>query len=125
MHRLRSGRWPRVFLVTATPRGLSGLLLGLGVLTVWLLGPAHAADLRWIDEVKLGTLAHDIRFLGTHVGPGADINAEVLFPSPVFFRVNGAPRPHLGLAVNTARATNYGTGCEFSVAQQRVALAPV
>jgi hypothetical protein len=49
-------------------------------------GPAHA-DSGWIDEVKLGVLAHDIRFLGNHVEPGADINVEVLFPSPALLRV--------------------------------------
>jgi lipid A 3-O-deacylase len=69
-------------------------------------GPAHA-DSGWIDEVKLGVLAHDIRFLGNHVEPGADINVEVLFPSPALLRVLWAPRPHLGLALNTAGATDY------------------
>jgi len=60
-----------------------------------------------MDEVKLGVLAHDIRFLGNHVEPGADINVEVLFPSPALLRVLWAPRPHLGLSLNTAGATDY------------------
>jgi lipid A 3-O-deacylase len=84
------------------------LLIGLYTLATGLAGPAHAADTGWIDEVKLGVLAHDIRFLGNHVEPGADINVEVLFPSPAFLRLLWAPRPHLGLSINTAGATDYG-----------------
>jgi lipid A 3-O-deacylase len=83
------------------------LLVGLCTLATGLAGPAQA-DPGWIDEVKLGVLAHDIRFLGNHVEPGADINVEVLFPSPAFLRVLWAPRPHLGLSINTAGATDYG-----------------
>lgn len=84
------------------------LTVGLCTLATGLAGPAHAADLVWIDEVKLGVLAHDIRFLGNHVEPGADLNVEVLFPSPALLRVLWAPRPHLGLSLNTAGATDYG-----------------
>jgi len=83
------------------------LLVGLWTLATGLAGPAHA-DSGWMDEVKLGVLAHDIRFLGNHVEPGADINVEVLFPSPAFLRVLWAPHPHLGLSINTAGATDYG-----------------
>jgi lipid A 3-O-deacylase len=75
-------------------------LLVLGV------GAAQAVP-SWIDEVKLGVLAHDIHFLGNHVEPGADLNVEVLFPSPALLRVLGAPRPHLGFSLNTAGATDY------------------
>jgi lipid A 3-O-deacylase len=82
------------------------LLVGLCALATGLAGPAHA-DPGWIDEVKLGVLAHDIRFLGNHVEPGADINLEVLFPSPAFLRLLWAPRPHLGVSLNTAGATDY------------------
>jgi lipid A 3-O-deacylase len=91
--------------------------LGRGVTFRWLVmvcmtlsvlgaGSAQAAP-SWIDEVKLGVLAHDIRFLSDHVEPGADLNVEILFPSPAVLRVLGAPRPHLGLSLNTAGATDY------------------
>ena len=55
-------------------------------------------------------LAHDIRVfgLGRPGETGADLNLEVLFPSPAFFRMLGAPRPHLGVSINTAGQTNYG-----------------
>jgi lipid A 3-O-deacylase len=97
------------------PRALGAL--GRGVSLCWLAvvlvalpvmwaGPAHA-DPGWMDEVKLGVLVHAIRFLANHVEPGADINVEVLFPSPAFLRVLWAPRPHLGLSLNTAGATDY------------------
>jgi lipid A 3-O-deacylase len=83
------------------------LLVGMCIIAIGLAGLAHA-DPGWIDEVKLGVLAHDIRFLGNHVEPGADINVEVLFPSPAFLRVLWAPRPHLGLSINMVGATDYG-----------------
>jgi lipid A 3-O-deacylase len=41
------------------------------------------------------------------VEPGADINGELLFTSPAFLRAIGSPRPHVGVAVNTAGATSY------------------
>ena len=77
---------------------------------VCLANLVHAADTPWIDEVKLGVLAHDIRLfgLGRPGETGADVNVEVLFPSPAFFRVLGSPRPHLGGSLNTAGQTNYG-----------------
>jgi lipid A 3-O-deacylase len=88
------------------------LTLVLCALVAGLADPAPAADLQWIDEAKLGLLAHDVRLLGLgHPGEtGADVNVELLFPSPGFLRVLGAPRPHLGGTINTAGKTNdvYG-----------------
>ncbi len=69
-------------------------------------GPAIAQS-RWIDEAKLGVLYHDIGFGDHHVEPGADVNGELLFASPDFLRVIWAPRPHLGVSVNSAGATSY------------------
>jgi hypothetical protein len=69
---------------------------------------AHADAQGWIDEGKFGVLAHDIRFLGNHVEPGADVNLELVFASPAFLRGIGAPRLHLGIAANTAGKTDYG-----------------
>ena len=84
-------------------------------LVVWLAYPAHAAGPPWIDEGKLGVLAHDVRFLGNHVEPGADVNVEVLFPAPAFLKFLWSPRPHLGFSVNTAGATDYAyTGLTWS-----------
>jgi lipid A 3-O-deacylase len=82
----------------------------LVALVGWRAGPARADDIGWIEEGKLGVLAHDIRVfgLGRPGEPGADVNLEILFASPTFLRVLGAPRLHLGLSVNTAGATDYG-----------------
>jgi lipid A 3-O-deacylase len=90
-----------------------GLVRRTVVLVACVVGLAnlvHAADIPWVDEVKLGVLAHDIRLfgLGRPGETGADVNVEVLFPSPAFFRVLGSPRPHLGGSLNTAGQTNYG-----------------
>ena len=99
-------RRPRALEARGRGVALCWLACVLVALTDMQAGPAHA-DSGWIDEVKLGVLAHDIRFLGNHVEPGAAINVEVLFPSPALLRVLWAPRPHLGLALNTAGATDY------------------
>ena len=86
------------------------LLFLLWLLGPWCVGSLEALDLRWVDEAKLGVLAHDnaLGGLGHHVEPGTDLNMEVLLPSPVFLRGVWAPRPHLGFSANTAGATDYG-----------------
>jgi lipid A 3-O-deacylase len=61
-----------------------------------------------VDEFKFGVLAHDIGLFDRHVESGADINFEMLFTPPEFFRVIGSPRPHLGGSLNTAGNTNAG-----------------
>jgi lipid A 3-O-deacylase len=60
-----------------------------------------------VDELKIGVLAHDIGFLGDSVEGGADIVGEVLFKSPDFLRVIGAPRPTIGGSINTNGKTDY------------------
>ena len=101
-----AGRRPRA--LEARGRGVTCRWLAMVcmALTGLWAGPVHA-DPGWIDQVTLGVLAHDIHFLGNHVEPGADLNVEVLFPSPALLRILGAPRPHLGLSLNTAGATDY------------------
>jgi lipid A 3-O-deacylase len=65
-----------------------------------LPGAALARD-KIVDEVKVGVLAHDIGLFDRHAESGADFNGEILFVSPGFLSVIGAPRPHLGLEVNS------------------------
>jgi lipid A 3-O-deacylase len=60
-----------------------------------------AQDKGIVDELKLGVLAHDITLGGRSIESGADLNGEVLFNGPSFLDYIGAPRPHLGLAINT------------------------
>jgi lipid A 3-O-deacylase len=64
------------------------------------LGQA-AAQSRIVDEAKVGVMAHDITLGGRHLENGADVNGEILFVSPSFLDIVGAPRPHLGGWVNT------------------------
>src|SRR5262245_3929315 len=70
-----------------------------------LVTPALAGGI--VDEVKAGVLAHDVGFLGDSVEGGADIVGEVLFRSPDFLHVIGAPRPTIGASVNTDDKTDY------------------
>jgi lipid A 3-O-deacylase len=73
--------------------------------------PQPTPPLRIVDEVKLGLLVHDIGFLGHHVEPGEDVNAEILFSSPDFLRYILSPRPHLGADINGSGYTsNYYAG---------------
>jgi lipid A 3-O-deacylase len=78
------------------------------VLVLALLPAAAAAQPPILDEVKIGVLANDIAFLGRHVEAGTDVNLEALFKSPDFLRVIGAPRPDLGVTINSAGETQRG-----------------
>lgn len=66
------------------------------------------AQVKIIDEVKIGALSHDVGFLGHHVESGADVNLEVLFTSPQILDIIGAPRPHIGADINTDGNTSDG-----------------
>jgi lipid A 3-O-deacylase len=61
-----------------------------------------------VDEFKFGVLAHDVGLFDHHVESGADVNFEMLFTPPDFFRIIGSPRPHLGGSLNTEGNTNNG-----------------
>ena len=60
-----------------------------------------------LDELKLGVLDHDIAIGGHHVEPGVDANAELLFVSPGLLAPILAPRPHLGVTVNSDGKNSY------------------
>jgi len=76
----------------------------------WLLmAPLTAqAQVKLVDEVKLGALAHDVGFLGHHLEAGPDVNLEILFTPPDLLAIIGSPRPHLGADINTAGKTSDG-----------------
>lgn len=73
-----------------------------------ILGHPALAEGGWLDEAKVGVLAHDVGLGDHHVESGTDINAELLFASPDFLKVIFAPRPHIGGTVNTSGNTDYG-----------------
>ena len=80
----------------------------VAAMLVAALPAAAPAQTQLADEFKFGVLAHDIGLFDKHVESGADINFEMLFTPPEFFRVIGSPRPHLGGSLNTAGKTNDG-----------------
>jgi lipid A 3-O-deacylase len=86
----------------------TGLVLAALIGAVMLLPVTAAAQLKFVDEVKIGALAHDVDFLGNRVERGADINVELLFAAPDLLRYIGSPRPHIGADVNTVGYTSYG-----------------
>lgn len=80
--------------------------LALALVAAMTGAPAAKAQASWIDEGKLGLLAHDMP-IGVHrVEHGVDFNGEVLFASPGFLRSILAPRPHLGVSLNSVGATD-------------------
>ena len=84
---------------------------GLAIVAIALLLVAPlpaAAQLKVVDEVKLGALAHDVGFLGHHLEKGIDVNLEMLFTPPDILSVIGSPRPHIGADINTAGKTSDG-----------------
>lgn len=80
------------------------------LLWVTLLVPSMAAADDLVSEVRGGVFAHDIDFWSFHREGGVGINAEVLFTSPDFLAGIWAPRPHLGVTVNTAGDTSNAYG---------------
>jgi lipid A 3-O-deacylase len=80
-----------------------------GLLALVALSPLSAlAQVKLIDEVKVGVLAHDVGFLTHHVESGADVNLELLFTPPDLLALIGSPRPHIGADINTAGNTSDG-----------------
>jgi len=76
--------------------------------TAALLAPLQAqAAAGILDEAKIGLLAHDVPIGVDHREQGADFNGELLFVSPQFLAPIWAPRPHIGVNINTAGKTSY------------------
>ncbi|QGY39617.1 outer membrane beta-barrel protein [Pseudodesulfovibrio cashew] len=63
-----------------------------------------------LSEIRGGIYAHDISFWSFHREDGPDVNAELLFVSPEFLKVLWAPRPHVGVTINTAGDTSHAYG---------------
>ena len=88
---------------------LPNALVAAGLAALLALSPSAArAQVKLVDEVKAGVLAHDIAFFDHHVETGPDVNLEMLFTSPGFLEVIGSPRPHIGGDINTDGRTSDG-----------------
>ena len=72
--------------------------------------PLNDAPSQIIDEVKIGSLGHDVGFLGDNIEHGPDVNLEMLFAPPDLLAVIGSPRPHIGADINTAGETSDAYG---------------
>lgn len=79
------------------------------VLAALPLGRAEAAA-GIVDAMALGVLAHDVPIGDGHHEDGADGNAELRFVSPGFLAPLGAPRPHLGIDLNSAGKNSLAYG---------------
>lgn len=71
-----------------------------------------------VSELRLGALYHDIPIFGSNKEDGFDVNGEVLFTSPGFLDVLGAPRPHIGASINSQGNTSqayFGLTWDFDL----------
>jgi lipid A 3-O-deacylase len=94
----QQGGWAALIRMNFSALAAALAMLALGASAG--LAPA-AAQPRIFDEIKVGVLDHDIGIFGHHKESGGDVNLELLFASPDFLRVIGAPRPHIGTDVNS------------------------
>jgi lipid A 3-O-deacylase len=76
--------------------------------SIALVASLHArASQTILDEAKIGLLAHDVPIGVDHRESGIDINGELLFTSPGLLAAIFAPRPHIGVNVNSAGGNSY------------------
>ncbi len=59
-----------------------------------------------LSEIRIGALWHDQGPFSHKKEQGYDGNLEVLFTSPDFLKKIWAPRPHIGMSLNSASDTN-------------------
>ncbi|HUH83627.1 MAG TPA: acyloxyacyl hydrolase [Stellaceae bacterium] len=78
--------------------------VGFLAASVFATSPASAG---WIDEGKVGILAHDVGIFGDNVESGADVDGELIFKSPSFLKMIGSPRQDVGVSVNTDNKTSF------------------
>ena len=69
--------------------------------------PPSPAAVKILDEFKLGFLAHDVGIGGHHKEDGYDLNGEILFASPTFFKYIWSPRPMFGVDGNLNGKTSF------------------
>ena len=69
-------------------------------------GPTKSDGLWGMSEIRIGALAHDIGPFSSNEEGGLDGNIELLFVSPGFLDIIWAPRPHVGLSVNSEGDTS-------------------
>ena len=71
-----------------------------------------------VSEIRLGILIHDVGPFSSSEESGTDVNLEFLFNSSKYLERIWAPRPHLGLTLNSNDDTNqayFGLTWEFDV----------
>ena len=80
-------------------------------------GGVRSGIARYLSEIRVGALAHDEGPFGRHKESGTDGNIEFLFVSPDFLRLILAPRPQLGVSVNSDGNTSsayFGLNWEWN-----------
>ncbi len=69
-----------------------------------------------LSEIRIGALVHDKGPFSRREEVGNDVNIEFLFASPQFLKIIWAPRPHIGVSINTEGNTSqlyFGLSYEF------------
>lgn len=94
-----AGRAPVWQRCLAYDGGMRRLILAVAIL---FAPPAQAG----LSEFRLGVMAHDVGVFGVNKEDGTDGNIEFLFDSPDVLRPLWAPRPHVGMSVNSLGDTS-------------------
>jgi hypothetical protein len=81
-------------------------MAAIAVTAILAAGPAKA-QLGILDEAKFGVTDHDAPIGADHRERGADINLEALFVSPGILAPIWAPRPDVGVNINSAGGNSY------------------
>lgn len=80
---------------------------------------ADQANDRVVDELRVGLMDHDTTLFSNTVERGADLTLELLFKSPSWLQWAYAPRPNIGLSLNSAGGTNvlhFGSAWQVPIA---------
>lgn len=106
--------------MSAWNRAFGAAVLAASVVTGWASNAAQPPGY----EARIGLLAHDAPIGGKHVEDGVDVHGEILFPSPAFLEPILAPRPNIGVDVNTSGDTSQiyaGLTWQFGLFDQVIA----
>ena len=96
---------PRQCIDMARRSSLHYWLSVLALAAIAAAAPCRADD-ALVSEVRLGALRHDAGVFGNHKEGGVDGNAEFLFTSPALLEIIWAPRPHVGMSLNSRDNTD-------------------
>ena len=86
-------------------------ILAISVAAASIAGAVSTASAQLVEEARVGVIQHNICIANcknANKEDGPNVEGEVVFASPGFFRYILSPRPYALLSFNTAGDTSYG-----------------